>query len=631
MAFDQGTRGELQKFVTDIRKLLTDDFTRQLQQTYGMDPVSGDVAPLDSLKHLDDERLETAQILREVMDHYLATEAKNDTKTQISVLERIAREQAFTILNRLAALRMMEARGILLDSIGHGTQSQAFRLFQQVANGSLGNTGETYKHFLHSLFDLFTADLPSLFDHYGPQSRLFPTEPTLMKALELINSSEVDPLWSEDETIGWIYQYFNSKEERLEMREFRAPRTSRELAVRNQFFTPRYVVEFLVDNTLGRLWFNWTGGQTSLRDRCQYLLVKPDEQPDPAKRLRDPRTIKLLDPACGSMHFGLYAFDLFLEIYREAWAWEQSHGPGCLDTETGGSADLKPLCETYADQDAFMNDVPRLIIECNIYGVDIDPRAAQIASLALWLRAQRAWHEAGVKAKDRPQLGRGQVVAAVAPPAEVDLRKRFMEELDPLDAELFEKTLFLLKGLPELGVLLQIEKELPALVRAVFGEHGDLFREEDMAKWRKAETRLSEALTQFARAARSTYQGWLFADDALQGLRMIDLCREAFDVVVMNPPFGLVSGGAKDLINDIYKFSKNDLLAVFVERAVQMLRHGGLMGPITARTCFFLSSFEDWRTIIVSANTNLIVFCDLGHGVMDDAMVDAAAYVLEKQ
>ena len=115
-----------------------------------------------------------------------------------------------------------------------------------------------------------------------------------------------------------------------------------------------------------------------------------------------------------------------------------------------------------------------MIIEHNIYGVDIDPRAAQIASLALWLRAQRAWYEAGVKAKDRPQVGQGHVVAAVAPPAEVDLRKRFMEELDPLDAELFEQTLFLLKGLPELGVLLQVEKELPALIRKVFGEHGPM-------------------------------------------------------------------------------------------------------------------------------------------------------------
>jgi len=98
------------------------------------------------------------------------------------------------------------------------------------------------------------------------------------------------------------------------MRRSRAPRSSRELAVRNQFFTPRYVVEFLVDNTLGRLWFNWTGGQTALRNSCHYLLVKPGEEPQPVSKLRDPRTLKLLDPACGSMHFGLYSFDLFAEI-----------------------------------------------------------------------------------------------------------------------------------------------------------------------------------------------------------------------------------------------------------------------------------------------------------------------------
>jgi type I restriction-modification system DNA methylase subunit len=631
MAFDNETRGKLQRFVTDIRALLTEDFTRQLQQTYGMDPASGVVAPIESLKHLDDERLETAQILRDVMDHYMVSEAKDEKQTRASVLQRIAREQAFTILNRLAALRMMEARGILLESIGQGTKSEAFRLYQQVANSSLGDTGETHKYFLNSLFDLFTADLPSLFDRYSPQSRLFPREVTLTKALDLINGDEIEPLWAEDETIGWIYQYFNSKEERKAMRDAsQAPRNSRELAVRNQFFTPRYVVEFLVDNTLGRLWFNWTGGQTDLRDRCQYLLVKPDEQPEAAERLRDPRTIKLLDPACGSMHFGLYAFDLFLEIYREAWAWEQTQDPGCLVSETGGSADLKPLSQTYADQDAFLHDVPRLIIEHNIYGVDIDPRAAQIASLALWLRAQRAWHEAGVKAKDRPHVGRGHVVAAVAPPAEVDLRKRFMEELDPLDAELFEKTLFLLKGLPELGVLLQVEKELPALVRRVFGEHGDLFREADMVRWQKAEVRLQEALTEFARAARSTYQGRLFAEDALQGLRMIDHCREVFDVVVMNPPFGALASGTKTHLVKAYPNSKNDLLAIFVERGVDLMRAGGRLGAITSRACFFLPSYKNWREHVLIGSAPPKAISDLGLGVMDDAMVEAAAYVLEK-
>ena len=628
MAFDQATRNRLQRFVTDARRTLEGEFTRQLQNDYGLDPISGTASSLESLRHINDQQRETARILRDTLAHYCAS-ADTDTKAG---LDRIVREQAFTVLNRLAALRMAEARGLLMESVGNGYQAKGFQLYARLAGTGLGETGDAYRVYLQSVFDELSQDLPGLFDRYSPQGRLFPREAALIQVLTLINDGEIEPLWAEDETIGWIYQYFNSKEERKAMRDAsQAPRNSRELAVRNQFFTPRYVVEFLVDNTLGRLWFNWTSGQTSLRDRCQYLLVKPDEQPETANRLRDPRTIKLLDPACGSMHFGLYAFDLFLEIYREAWAWEQTHGPGCLDTETGGSADLKPLSQSYADQDAFLHDVPRLIIEHNIYGVDIDPRAAQIASLALWLRAQRAWHEASVKAKDRPQVGRGHVVAAIAPPAEVDLRKRFMKELDPLDAELFEKTLFLLKGLPELGVLLQVEKELPALVRTVFGEHGDLFREEDMAQWQKAETRLQDALTEFARAARSTYQGRLFAEDALQGLRMIDHCREVFDVVVMNPPFGALASATKGKLANAFARSKNDLLAIFVERGLQLMRTGSRLGAITSRTCFFLSSFQKWREEVVLGIARPEVMADLGYGVMDDAMVEAAAYVLEKQ
>lgn len=628
MAFDQSTRNRLQRFVNDARRVLEEEFTRQLQNDYGMDPSSGRVDDLATLRHINDAQRETARILRDTLAHYTARGDTNATQG----LDRIVREQAFTVLNRLAALRMAEARGLLIESVGSGYQAKGFQLYARLAGAGHGETGDAYCVYLQSVFDEFSLDLPGLFDRFSPQGRLFPRETALLQVLALINHGEIDPLWAEDETIGWIYQYFNSKEERKAMRDAsQAPRNSRELAVRNQFFTPRYVVEFLVDNTLGRLWFNWMGGQTTLRDRCQYLLVKPDEQPEPAPRLRDPRTIKLLDPACGSMHFGLYAFDLFEVIYREAWDWEQAKGAEALDRETGVSPDLKPLLETYADQDAFLCDVPRLIVENNIYGVDIDPRAAQIASLALWLRAQRAWHLAGLKAKDRPQVGQGQVVAAVAPPAEVDLRKQFMEELDFLDAELFEQTLFLLKGLPELGVLLQIEKELPALIRKVFGEHGDLFREEDLVQWQKAEVRLREALTHFAGAARSSYQGRLFAGDALQGLRMIDHCREVFDVVVMNPPFGALPANTKTPLGKAYPRSKSDLLAIFVERGLEVLRKEGRMGAITSRTCFFLSSFRKWREEILLQNAPPEVIADLGLGVMDDAMVEAAAYVLEKR
>lgn len=630
MAFDDKTRNRLQKLVSDCRSLLSAEFAIQVQQTYGLDPNSGELAPLDRLAHLSDRERHTAQLLRDTLAHYLAGD-EDDKAHRIAAIDRIIREQAFTVLNRLAALLMMEARGLLLPAVSRGQQSQAFELYKMIAGSALGETGDAYRVFLFSLFDEFAQDLPALFDRFAPQGQLFPREPALMQLIAALNHHEVAPLWAEDETIGWIYQYFNSKDERKKMREAsQAPRNSRELAVRNQFFTPRYVVEFLVDNTLGRLWFNATGGQTSLRERCQYLLVKPDEAPPAAVKLRDPRTLKLLDPACGSMHFGLYAFDLFLEIYRESWDWEQTHGPGSLDLSTHTADNLRPLSQTYADADAFSRDVPRLIIEHNIHGVDIDPRAAQIASLALWLRAQRAWHEAGTKAKDRPAVGQGHVLAAVAPPAEKELRQRFMAQLDHLDAELFEQTLFMLKGLPELGVLLQVERELPQLIRKVFGEHGSLFKATDAEQWTKAETRLRAALTDFAQAARASYQGRLFAQDALQGLRLIDLTREVFDVVVMNPPFGALAANTKDRLAKAYPRSKNDLLAIFVERGLELMRPGGRLGAITSRTCFFLSSFQKWREEIVLGVAKPEVMADLGHGVMDDAMVEAAAYVLEK-
>lgn len=629
MAFDQTTRNRLQRFVNDARRVLEEEFTRQLQNDYGMDPNAGTVAELASLRHINDAQRESARILRDTLAHYTADGDMNATRG----LDRIVREQAFTVLNRLAALRMAEARGLLVESVGNGFQAKGFQLYARLAGTGLGETGDAYRVYLFSVFDELAQDLPGLFDRYSSQGRLFPREAALLQVLNLINDADIAPLWSEDETIGWIYQYFNSKEERKAMRDAsQAPRNSRELAVRNQFFTPRYVVEFLVDNTLGRLWFNATGGATGLRERCQYLLVKPDETPQAATKLRDPRTLKLLDPACGSMHFGLYAFDLFASIYREGWAWEQQHGPGSLDVSTQPQAALKPLTQTYEDEAAFLRDVPRLIIEHNIYGVDIDPRAVQIASLALWLRTQRAWHDAGVKAKDRPLIGRGHVVAAIAPPAERELRQQFAANLDKCNAELFEKTLQLLKGLPELGVLLRVERELPHLIRQVYvGKGTDLFAEQEQESWQQAEKLLHTALNEFAQTEQSTYQGRLFAQDALQGLRLIDLCREVFDVVVMNPPFGALAANTKSQLAKAYPRSKNDLLAIMVERGLELLRVGGRIGAITSRTCFFLSSFKRWREDVVFGISRPEVMADLGFGVMDDAMVEAAAYVLEKR
>lgn len=694
MAFDQATRNRLQKFVGDARKLLSVEFTQQLQNTYGLDPVTGSIAGLNDLPALSPGEQQTATLLRDFLQHYLAASHKadpyKDKALVIAALDRIVREQAFTVLNRLAALRMAEARQFVMESISQGYQSKGFQLYQRIAGSSLGETGQAYQHYLFSVFDELSLDLAVLFDRYSSQGRLFPCETVLLELLALINCTELKMLWGEDETVGWVYQYFNSKEERKKMRdESQTPRNSRELAVRNQFFTPRYVVEFLTDNTLGRIWHEMTQGKTTLVDSCQYLVRRPSEvflgadQHAPIvevdttaelsqeellqqteyikyRPLKDPRDIKMLDPACGSMHFGLYAFDLFEKIYSEAWDIEASEG---YEKFTYGNSDddvvkqTQSLHQSYESKDAFLADVPRLIIQHNIHGVDIDPRAAQIAGLSVWLRAQKSWADNDVKPSQRPQIHRSNIVCAESMPGETQLLKEFTSQIQPrvlgqLVEEIFDK----MELAGEAGTLLKIEEEIKAAVEDAKSqkdegghwEQGGLFGENEWEArsgirynfdggvaedfWWQAENLILSELERYAESAigEDAGQKRLFASDSAKGFAFIDLCRKRFDVVLMNPPFGEFSAQWKVPAKKAYPNSYNDILAAFVERGLDVQHGGGRLGAITSRTCFFLSSYQKWRENIALGKARPEVMADLGHGIMDDAMVEAAAYVLEK-
>ena len=214
MAFDQATRKRLNDFVNDARQLLSEEFTQQLQNTYGLDPVTGHIEELGNLPSLSPSEQQTAQLLRDTLDHYLAASHKANpyqSKALITAaLDRIVREQAFTVLNRLAALRMAEARQFVMESISQGYQSKGFQLYQRIAGTALGDTGQTYQVYLFSVFDELSLDLAVLFDRFSAQGRLFPRETVLLELLDLINDHELEQLWAEDETVGWIYQYFNS-------------------------------------------------------------------------------------------------------------------------------------------------------------------------------------------------------------------------------------------------------------------------------------------------------------------------------------------------------------------------------------------------------------------------------------
>jgi len=690
MAFDQSTRNRLQKFVSEARGILSEEFTRQLQATYGLDPKTGTVADVSSLTHLDNRQRQTAHILRETLAHYVAgTPGKGNQDRTRQSLDRIVREQAFTVLNRLAALRMAEARGFLLESIANGYSSKGFQLYKQLAGSALGETGDAYRNYLFSLFDEFSLDLAVLFDRHSAQGRLFPRESALLELLEQINHHEIEYLWAEDETIGWIYQYFNSQEERKKMRaESQAPRNSRELAVRNQFFTPRYVVEFLTDNTLGRIWYEMTQGDTGLTESCRYLVRRPTEiflkqgeqapeqapeqtseeeqaslsqeellkQPVyiPFRQLKDPRSIRMLDPACGSMHFGLYAFDLFERIYLEAWQLETELGPDAFSRENG----QQPLQTTFDSFEEFKLQIPKLIIEHNIHGVDIDPRAVQIAGLSLWQRAQRAWHQLGVKSQQRPQIKKSNIVCAEPMPGEKALLQEFTNKLNPpVLGQLLEVIFDKMQLAGEAGTLLKIEEEIQTAIaeareqwqqQSGKNSMADMFQAEkdatipqqnlgfdlrgidDETFWDDAEYRILQALSDYADQAEShANQKRLFAEDAAKGFAFIDLCRKRFDVMLQNPPFGEAAIKSKTYVKKSYPSSSRDILQAFVERLLSLSDEGGIVGTLSARTGFFLGDSKHWRNNVVFQN-RLSLFADLGLGVLDDALVEVAAYTIEK-
>lgn len=441
--------------------------------------------------------------------------------------------------------------------------------------------------------------------------------------------------------------------------ESQAPRNSRELAVRNQFFTPRYVVQFLTDNTLGRIWYEMRDTKTALTGPaagsmdyssgsalsptpparvqgagfgvqqsqvatpnpeprtpnpiCEYMVRKPGETFAPRPK-KDPRDLRVLDPACGSGHFLLYAFDLLIAIYEEAWA-----DPESPRSEVTG----RTLAEDYPSLDALRKAVPGLILAHNLHGVDIDLRCAQIAQLALWMRAQKAYRDFGIGRAERPQIRRSNIVVAEPLVADEQIAREFVAKLgDPELGRVFMSLVESLSLAGNMGLLLRVEQLVAR--QPQHGQTGDLFA--------PPQERIRAALDRFVRedTGLPTTRRRLFADDAVHGMALLGVAEKRFDVVLMNPPFGASATPAKDRLAADYRRAKQDLLACFVERGLELLHPGGLLGAITSRTGFFLGSFRAWREEVVLNEARPTVFADLGHGVMDAAMVEAAAYCLVK-
>ena len=576
IGLDAEQRSTLERLVIRARSLLEDDLAAQAEGRFGihLDGAIEDEAALPD----DTTDKATRRDLELIVAHL-----RSLGEDPAGAVARLLREASFTHLNRLVAIRIAEAIGLLPESLANGPQSQGFKDLGEIMPVLAGD----YRSYVRLCGDELAADAPALFDPRNPLLALEPSTAAFDGLVALLSSPDTAEIWQAPDALGWAYQFFNTGDERREMRESAAPRNSRELAVRNQFFTPRYVVDFLVQNSLGRRLIE-SDPTSRLLDELPLLVDPPTE----AGTAIDLGEVKCLDPACGSGHFLLGCYDILER------AWE--------------------LAGTSAAESA-----PRIV--ASLWGVDVDPRCAQVASAAITLRARRHCRDLTLP---RPNIvtARGLPGGSAALPAEVDLRAA--------QRELIDRVSDVLADAPVLGVLLKAEEALEQEIRfGAFGG-GDDFKPGMLELTDEAadatERQLLDHLQAIADQASSSVVERLLAAEADDALRLVEVVRQRYDAVLMNPPFGEPVAETKDYLKATYRWAPPtaDLFSIFVGRGLELCKQGGYLGAITPRVGMFLTTFGRWRSEVL-LDHRLVALADLGHGVMQQALVEAAAYVVQ--
>jgi hypothetical protein len=563
----------LEKLVQNGRAWLEDDLATILTGRYGIDP-DGRIEAESQLTLTNAEAMVRADLV-EIIDHL-----RSDGEDQAGSVERLVREAAFTHLNRLVAVRVAEAIGVLPQTIAEGTASGGFRDFSEIAPTIATTEWGRFAAFVRLCADELAADVPALFDPRNPLLELEPSENALERVVHAIAALET-VVWAAPDTLGWVYQFFNTGEERKQMRDASAaPRNARELSVRNQFFTPSYVVDFLVHNGLGAY---LAAGFPALADELHMLVQAPTEE-----REVDLDDVSVLDPACGSGHFLLGAYDVLEKAWKHAGVDEAAAAPAIVSS---------------------------------LWGVDIDPRVTQIAQAAVIFRARRHCRHG--------KLPMPNILCARALPAgrEVD---ELVAALPALIGRAVVALTDELVDAPVLGPLLKVEQRLSREARDAFGTgvvDGTL---SESVAGDVTEAAILDALSAIADATTSSPAQRLFAAEAGDAVRFVEAMSRRYTAVLMNPPFGDPVTSTRERLKILYPANSTrtaDLFASFVDRGRSLTAPGGSIGAITTRAGLFLQSYERWRTEVFLPNSS-VVLADLGYGVMEQAMVEACAYVL---
>lgn len=535
------------------------------------------VADRAALYGVDEAKSKTRTIASSETFHKLDGAVLTDTeiRQRNALIARVYRlgyrpameEAAYTWFNRFIAIKYMQEHQLLpvLQRVLPDSPSVLPQVLREAQDVSLpgvdpaavlalldaNRTDELYKLLLIALCNALSDPLPGMFEKISQTSELlFPD--ALLKAESVLGElAKLDAdSWSDIQVIGWLYQYYNTqlKDETFELLKKNVKITKDRIGAATQLFTPEWIVRYMVENSLGRLWQEGHHDK-NLRMKWRYYMDEAPQEPEVAAQLAElrrgyaalqPEQLTVLDPCMGSGHILVYAFDVLMDIYRSVG---------------------------YTDRDAVQS-----IMENNLYGLDIDDRAAQLAYFALMMKACEY---------DRRFLRRGVQphVCAIAESVPVD---EHLLDVFGTEKPLARQLVHTFANAKEYGSLLSV----------------DLTQEE----LRRLSSRVDELES-------SSQNSLLAMADSAQAVAVVkpllqqsQILARKYDAVITNPPYMGGSGMNENLsrfVKEHYPDSKSDLFACFIERGNTMVKTNGLNCMVTMQSWMFLSSFEKMRCHIL--------------------------------
>lgn len=584
-------KGAIQKFAIWARNELIAQVSQRAYQ-YGIDESGFGDASADTLNGrllTAEEKSQRQELIKQIKE-----------KGYKQVMEEVA----YTWFNRFIALRFMEVNNYLPSHIRvFSDASGAFKpeILNDVLHLDLpgldsgkvaeyiesNDTEALYRYLLLTQCNALNSALPVMFERMGGYTEML--LPNNILRQDSVLGHMVSDIPEEDwqdavQIIGWLYQFYNT-ELKAEVFGKKEKITKNEIPAATQLFTPDWIVRYMVENSLGRLWLEGHPN-AELHDGWKYYLDEAEQEPEveaQLAKLREeyktikPEEIKVIDPCMGSGHILVYAFDVLMQIYTSA-GWDQ-------------------------------REAAQSILKNNLYGLDIDDRAAQLAYFAVMMKARQY---------DRRLLTRGiqpNIHSIIESNALGGAYKLAMGDF-LLSKEHQETLNYLLDAFidaKEYGSILCLEKrDYVGLLRA----------------WNLTASQTTENLNLTLWFAAVEHEIPKLIEQAI-------ILTQGYDMVVTNPPYMAVSNaGAKvnDYVKKNFPDSKADLFAVFIERCGQMAKKNGYQAMITQHAWMFLSSFEKLRTKLLTVD--IVNMAHLGARAFEEIggeVVQTTSFVIRKR